>query len=62
MNLRILIIEDEKLTAADLATTIQRARPDVSIIGILGSVAEGKKSLFFSAAFRRSYLLRHPTG
>lgn len=47
MSLRILIIEDEKLTAADLAATIRRARPDASIIGVLGSVAEGK--VFFSA-------------
>ncbi len=47
MNLRILIIEDEKLTAADLEATIRKIRPDATIVALLGSVAEGRA--FFSA-------------
>lgn len=42
MSLHILIIEDEKLTAADLAATIRKVRPDVTIVATVGSVAEGR--------------------
>lgn len=38
--MQIVIIEDERLTADDLADTIQQVRPDASIAAILRSVKE----------------------
>jgi DNA-binding LytR/AlgR family response regulator len=38
--MEIVIIEDEKLTAEDLAATIQSVEPDTRIAAILGSVKE----------------------
>ncbi len=40
--MKIIIIEDEKLTAADLAATVVSLRPDTQILAMLHSVAEAK--------------------
>jgi DNA-binding LytR/AlgR family response regulator len=39
--MKIVIIEDEKLTAKDLAHTIRTVDPEVNILATLGSVEEG---------------------
>ena len=41
--MKIIIIEDEKLTAEDLAETIQKIEPNSEIIAIISSVDEGLK-------------------
>lgn len=38
--MKIIIIEDEQLTASDLAATIKKAEPSAHVIAILGSVKE----------------------
>jgi two-component system response regulator LytT len=38
--MKIVIIEDEELTAIDLAETIQKVEPDIQIISIIKSVSE----------------------
>jgi two-component system response regulator LytT len=40
MKMKIVIIEDEKLTAEDLADTIVQAAPEYEIVAVLSSVAE----------------------
>ncbi|MEM6844081.1 MAG: DNA-binding response regulator, partial [Bacteroidota bacterium] len=44
--MKIVIIEDEKLTARDLARTIKAIEPDVEILPFIYSVEEAR--LFFS--------------
>lgn len=39
--MKIVIIEDEKLTAEDLADVIVKLQPDVQLVATLGSVKEG---------------------
>jgi two-component system, LytTR family, response regulator LytT len=40
--MKVIIIEDEQLTAEDLASTITELRPDYSIVKILSSIKEAK--------------------
>jgi DNA-binding LytR/AlgR family response regulator len=48
--MKVVIIEDEPLTAKDLAACIQAADPDVSVVASLGSIGEA------NAWFRRNNL------
>lgn len=41
--MRVVIIEDEKLTAKDLARTIRAVEPDTEILPFLYSVEEGRQ-------------------
>ncbi len=43
--MRVLIIEDEKLTARDLASTIKQINPEVEILPFIHSVKEGLSNL-----------------
>ena len=40
--MKIVIIEDEKFTAEDLASTIAELRPDYEIVKILSSIRKQK--------------------
>lgn len=53
--MQIVIIEDELLTAQDLASTLKKVEPDVEIVAVLDSVQEAVA--FFSEPSRRFDLI-----